>query len=321
MPLVLMQRAWRDDPKYKDTEFVVYHYPRMYFDEIRGREEFVYYRPARGAPRGHGSTYFGCGVLGDWYADPYDPNHRYVDIEKAVPFARPVPFEDTKGAMFESQLPSRNAFQGRSVRHIGELDFFRILQAAGLTSAVFDGAPTVGDVLGGRASPLLVPPRDAFRPLAVVPEGTGYRPNENGRPDIFEAASLQERARADHQETLKLFKNLVDGKGGTCLYNNNVDLLASFGEQRLLVEVKSLTRPVSTVDRMRYGMGQLFDYSVRYRAEIGNARPVLAFGSRLHDGVAWVAEILQGNDVAFVARDGSHLTPANDLARNLPIFR
>jgi hypothetical protein len=32
MPLVLMQRAWRDDPKYKDTEFVVYHYPRQYFD-------------------------------------------------------------------------------------------------------------------------------------------------------------------------------------------------------------------------------------------------------------------------------------------------
>jgi hypothetical protein len=28
MPLVLMQRDWRDDPKYKDTEFVVYHYPR-----------------------------------------------------------------------------------------------------------------------------------------------------------------------------------------------------------------------------------------------------------------------------------------------------
>lgn len=37
MPLVLMQRAWRDDPKYKDTEFCVYHYPRAYFDRINGR--------------------------------------------------------------------------------------------------------------------------------------------------------------------------------------------------------------------------------------------------------------------------------------------
>ena len=36
MPVVLMQRAWKDDPKYKDTEFVVYHYPQQYFDRIRG---------------------------------------------------------------------------------------------------------------------------------------------------------------------------------------------------------------------------------------------------------------------------------------------
>ncbi len=36
MPLVLMQRAWKDDPKYKDTEFVVYHYPQQYFDRIHG---------------------------------------------------------------------------------------------------------------------------------------------------------------------------------------------------------------------------------------------------------------------------------------------
>lgn len=49
MPIVLMQRAWRDDPKYKDTEFCVYHYPQRYFDFIAGGERFVYYRPARDA--------------------------------------------------------------------------------------------------------------------------------------------------------------------------------------------------------------------------------------------------------------------------------
>ncbi len=222
--------------------------------------------------------------------------------------------------MCESQLPSRNAFQGRSVRHIGDLDFFRILNAAGLTSAAFDEAPTVGQVLAGRASALLVPPRDAFRSLDVVPEGTGYRPNGAAGPDVFESAALQERARADHQETLKLFKSMVDRRGGSCLFNNNVDLLAKFGERRLLVEVKSLTRPTSTVDRMRYGMGQLFDYSVRYKAEIGRANPVLAFGAMLRDDVAWVADILQGNEVAFVARDGADLRPINALARQLPIF-
>jgi hypothetical protein len=56
MPLVLMQRAWRDDPKYKDTEFVVYHYPQQYFDQIHGGERFVYYRPARDAKVGEASA-------------------------------------------------------------------------------------------------------------------------------------------------------------------------------------------------------------------------------------------------------------------------
>ena len=320
MPIVLMQETWRDDPQYKDTEFVVYHYPRLYFNQIRGGERFVYYRPSRGALAAQASTYFGCGVLGDVAPDPYDPNHRYVDIEKPIRFAHPVPFRDATGVMYESQLPSRNAFQGRSVRYIGDLDYFRILHAAGLTSAVFDESPTVGDVLAGRASPLLVPPRDFFRVLNTVPEGTGYRPGGGDGPDVFEAAALQERARADHQETRKLLKTMVDRRGGACLFNNNVDLLATFGQKRLLVEVKSLARPASTVDRMRYGMGQLFDYSVRYKAEIDGAKPVLAFGAMLRDDVAWVADILQGNNVAFIARDGFDLKPINELARHLPIF-
>jgi hypothetical protein len=72
MPLVLMQRAWRDDPKYKDTEFSVYHYPRQYFDQIRGGEKFVYYRPSRDAKAVEASAYFGCGELGDWWSDPQD---------------------------------------------------------------------------------------------------------------------------------------------------------------------------------------------------------------------------------------------------------
>lgn len=321
MPIVLMQKAWRDDPQYKDTEFVVYHYPRVYFDQIRGGERFVYYRPSRGAPPGQASSYFGCGVLGDFWNDPQDPNHRFVGIEKPIRFSRPVPFEDSVGIMYESQLPNRNAFQGRSVRQIGDLDYFRILQAAQLTSAVFDESPTVSDVLAGRASPLLTPPRDVFRELHVVPDGTGYKPNGGPGPDVFEAAALQERARADHQDTLKLLKTMIDRRGGACLFNNNVDLLATFGNNRLLVEVKSLTRASAAVDRMRYGMGQLFDYAIRYKADISGAKPVLAFGSMLQNEVAWVADILEGNNVAFVARDGNEMRPMNTLARDLPIFQ
>jgi hypothetical protein len=71
---------------------------------------------------------------------------------------------------------------------------------------------------------------------------------------------------------------------------------------------------------MRYGMGQLFDYSVRYRAEIGHAKPVLAFGAALRNDLAWVSEILEGNGVAFIARDANELRPINALAHQLSIF-
>jgi hypothetical protein len=319
MPLVLMQRAWSDDPKYLDTEFVVYHYPQQYFDRIRGGEQFAYYRPSRGAHSSEASCYFGCGELGDVWDDANNPGHRFVGIEKGIRFLTPVPYLDRSGRMYESRFASRNAFQGQSIRHVDELDFHRILAEAGLTGRAFAEAPTISDVVGGNISPLLTPPRDALRPLRIVPEGTGYRPTGSG-PDIYEAAALQERARKDHQDTLRLLKTMVEERGGVCLFNNNLDLLADFGREKLLVEVKSLARPTAAVDRMRYGMGQLFDYSVRYRAEIGGATPVLAFGGPPRNDAAWVSEILNGNGVAFLARDNGRMAPINELARSLTLF-
>ncbi len=321
VPLVLMQRAWRDDPKYKDTEFSVYHYPRQYFDLVQGGEKFVYYRPSRGARSREESTYFGCGELGDWWPDPQDSGHRFVGVRKPIAFASPVPHLDGNGRMYESGFNDRNAFQGRSVRHVDELDFYRILNAAGLTAVVWQQAPTVDDVASGLVLPAkkAEPPRDAFRPLTVVPDGTGYRPT--GKTiDVFEAAALQERARADHQDTLRLIKEMVETRGGTCLYNNNVDLLASLGDEKLLVEAKSLNVPSAAVDRMRYGIGQLFDYGTRYRAEIGRARPVLAFGTLPPSDVGWISTILEESGIAFVARQREALLPMNEAASDLPIF-
>lgn len=222
--------------------------------------------------------------------------------------------------MYESRYSSRSPFQGQSIRYIDDMDFYRILAAAGLTGSVFSDAPSVADAIAGRVSALVtVPPKDAFREPLIVPNGTGYRPTGNP-PDVRESAALQERARADHQDTLRLIKAEVDRRGGTCLYNNNVDLLATFGERRYLIEVKSLARPISAVDRMRYGMGQLFDYSVRYRAEIGKAMPVLAFGAMVDASDRWIPQILQGNDIAFIARESDSLRPVNELAKDLPMF-
>ena len=321
MPLVLMQRAWRDDPEYKDTEFVVYHYPQQYFDQVDGGEKFIYYRPARDATAGEASSYFGCGELGDWWRDPDDSAHRFVGIRKPIRFAKPVPHLDPLGRMYESSFQNRNAFQGRSVRYIDNLDFHRILDAAGMTAAAWRDSPTVDDVWSGLVLPHIdvEPPRDAFRPLVVVPDGTGYRPT--GNPiDVHEAAALQERARGDHQDTLKLVKAMVEARNGRCSFNNNVDLLASFASEKLLVEAKSLTRPSAAVDRMRYGIGQLFDYRARYRSEIGLAQPVLAFGAVPSRDVGWISKILEENGVAFIARQRESLLPMNNIAEGLPIF-
>lgn len=89
----------------------------------------------------------------------------------------------------------------------------------------------------------------------------------------------------------------------------------------MFVEAKSLNATSAAVDRMRYGMGQLFDYGVRYRAEIGRAQPVLAFGTMPAQEVSWISTILQETGVAFIVRERERLLPMNEAAEALPIFR
>jgi hypothetical protein len=317
-----MQREERES-NYLDLEYVVYHYPHQYFKFIDGGEKFVYYRPSRGAKADQASTYIGCGELGDWWPDENHPDHRFVAIRRPVPFVKPVPFADASARMYESRYASRNSFQGQSVRHIDEVDYYRILGAAGLTGALLDEAPTIDDVVRGTVSPLTFgdPPIDDLRPMLVVPEGTGYRPSGKAPPNVFEAAALQERARTDHQRILKDLLALGTERGATCFWNNNIDLFMQLGDRRLLIEAKSLNASYAAVDRMRYGMGQLFDYSVRYKAKIGNSEPVLAFGAPPARDAGWISTILQENRVAFIARDRERVIPLNELARTLPIFR
>jgi Dam-replacing family/Dam-replacing HTH domain len=62
---------------------------------------------------------------------------------------------------------------------------------------------------------------------------------------------------------------------------------------------------------MRYGMGQLFDYRVRYEVEVAGAEPVLAFGALPDRATGWITNILQDNGIAFVARDREQIVPLN----------
>jgi hypothetical protein len=88
----------------------------------------------------------------------------------------------------------------------------------------------------------------------------------------------------------------------------------------LLVEAKSLTNPARAVDRMRYGMGQLFDYRVRYAAETAGAEPVLAFGTLPGRADAWIANILEANGVALVGLIDGSLRALNPRAEGLAIL-
>ncbi|HEY6450112.1 MAG TPA: hypothetical protein VIX60_05475 [Candidatus Cybelea sp.] len=320
MPVVLSQRTWRADadPKYLDREGVIYHYPRQYRGRINDFDRFIYYRPATGALEGERSTYIGHGVLAASFEDWARPNHWFVDVAWYEPFERPVPLRQNS-EFVETEGSTSPQFQS-AARQIRETAYYRILMLGGV-SARREFAPiTTESVLSiGYSALIAEAPRDVFRLALTIPEGTGYVPSGKALPSVYESAALQERARKDHNATLELIRRSAERLGGRCWYNNNIDLFVRCGEQALLVEAKSLTDVRQSVDRMRYGMGQLFDYRVRYKAEVAGAEPVLAFGARPDRATGWVTTILQENGIAFIARDGQRLVPLNERAQALVI--
>jgi hypothetical protein len=320
--LVLMQREWNDKPSYLDVPGVIYHYPERYFAFINGFERFLYYRPQRGARHGEGSTYIGFGTLSQPFTDPDDSTHRYVGVSQYQSFERPVPYADLEGSFFESTFSSRTGFTGRSVRRIAPTDFFRIFAAAGLTGDPYASLENADKVVLATPplSPIVQPPRQPFRDMPFVPKGTGYRPT-GSVVDVYESAALQERARADHQRVLRVIHERVAERGGKTLFNNNVDMFAVFPGQRLLIEAKSLNAPHVAVDRMRYGIGQLADYSVRYKSELGDSERVLAFGSLPSPEASWIGTVLEQSDVAFIGlSENERLVALNRRAERLPLF-
>ncbi len=318
-----MQRTWLDDPGYLDVEGVIYHYPQRYFPLINGYERFLYYRPSRGASANEASSYIGYGTLGEPFTDPDDGTHRFVPIRQYRPFAEPVPYNDPTGRFYESGFTSRTGFTGRSVRRAFPNDYYRVLAAAGIHGDAFvDLADTELIVAAPySALPRNAPPKQPLQLITQIPPGTGYKPT--GKPvDIAESAALQERARSDHQRTLRILQDLIHQRGGETLYNNNVDLYARVRGHGLLIEAKSIRDPRVVVDRMRYGIGQLADYAIRYRPELGDAERVLAFGAIPPPESSWISTILQESSVAFVAleHDADRILPLNARARALPLF-
>lgn len=324
MPLVLTQYAQdvsADVNRYLDKEWLIYHFPRKYLRIVEQSiqeyddRRFLYHRPSRGSTQGQ-AGYFGYGHISDPYEDIRNAGHYWINILDAHPMGF-VSLRNADGIYYESGTDKAPNLQGRSIRYIKPMTYFNILAAG----RVYSSAPAAltDPQEAGVFAPVSAP-TDSLRDLLEVPVGTGYKPTNNSPVDIYEAAALHERARDDHQRTLMLLTQQVQRLGGHCFYNNNIDLLAIVGERRFLIEAKSLTRQEMAVSRMRYGIGQLLDYGVRYRAEIRDAQPVLAFGSPLARETSWIPNILQENRIAFVTRTGEAIAAGNELGEALPFL-
>ena len=322
MPVILSQHFSPAFRIYADAEGSLYHYPRQYFTRIRPYDSFVYYRPLGASiERPDSKHYFGFGVLGTPFPDVEKADHRFVPIIKYERFRNLVPLRDPLGNYYETGTPKALPAQS-AVRTIGEIDFYRILAAAGVASTGVATIPSTEEVAAvAYAGRPISYPKDELRIARIIPPGAGYRPHGDQVLDVFESAALQERARADHQRVLKMIAGAVHERGGTCSYNNNIDLFATTNAQPTLIEAKSINDASKIVDRMRYGIGQLTDYGVRYKAEVGKAVRVLAFGRPPDRDTSWVGAVLQEADIAFVAAQDDRIIPLNDRANDLRFLR
>ncbi len=307
MTVVLSQRTWHGDAKYLDREGVIYHYPRQYRARISDFDKFIYYRPAHGAAEEERSAYVGHGVLGVSYEDWARANHWFVNVAWYEPFARPVPLRDV-GIFVETESATSPQFQS-AARPIRDTAYYRILMLGGVSSGREFAPLTTESVQSiGYAPSLALAPTDAFREALTIPEGTGYVPSGKALPSVYESAALQERARKDHNATLELVRRAAERLGGRCWYNNNIDLFVRCGEQKLLVEAKSLTDARQSVqpDALRHGAALRLSRSLQGGRRGGRTGPGIWRSARSGDGLGHLDSAGERNLVHRPHRRATH---------------
>lgn len=126
-------------PVYDDLPEVRYHFPRAYLNQVTKTvgDWIIYYEPRRST--GHASSsggrqvYFSTARVVRIYEDSSLPDHFYAEVEKYLPFVKPVPFREGLN-FYESALQkmdgstNKGAF-GRSVRLIRDDEYDKIWQA------------------------------------------------------------------------------------------------------------------------------------------------------------------------------------------------
>lgn len=142
-------------------------------------------------------TYFGHGILGEWWQDPARSDHRYVALRQSEPFVHLVPIYDLSGHYYETEGDASPQFQS-AVREISEIAYWKILAAAEVKSRDIAAMADTELIAAQPYAAFATLPKDDLREIFEIPTGAGYKPRDDTRPNVYESAALQERARKDH---------------------------------------------------------------------------------------------------------------------------
>lgn len=156
MPIILSQRIdTRSD--YQDVPFRIYHYPKIYRNQIKTGDIFVYYQGDRNKRQNR--YYFGSGVVGN-IQSMNDGEEYYAEIIEGTPFSNTVPIYRPNGGFYESidfgeVRNKENPPWQNSIRKISDAAFAEILNAANAAKVLDEYAPIHDiEMLDNNQSPL-----------------------------------------------------------------------------------------------------------------------------------------------------------------------
>lgn len=120
---------------YEDVPFNIYHYPKVYKNQISTGDYFLYYQGD--SKNKQNRYYFGCGIVGE-INEARDGGSFYAEILKGFHFPNKVPIYNPIGGYYESfgknQENNINPAWQRSIRKISETAYDKILNVSGLNA-------------------------------------------------------------------------------------------------------------------------------------------------------------------------------------------
>ena len=159
---------------YDDEIVKRYHFPSIYLRKIADSvgDWIIYREPQRNGGR---RAYVAVAHVDGIQPDPNLPGHSYAIVSQFLPFDRPVPFAGSEGYREQAlrDIADRNRvgayLQGKSVRHVSEDDFSRIVRAGLGQTLTDDGFFADSDMRDEDAEHLLsAPPAEQERRIQQI---------------------------------------------------------------------------------------------------------------------------------------------------------